>query len=255
MPPKEETYNRFYYQTGTLKTLISWRFFLSLKISNYCLPVCVGLNTPCGYTAVCPQVTGVPPNRPELCLVFLITFVTNTQRPWCAGDWLPQHHTLLCSAWFSSFKCRPTVTTMSKLSRSLMWRPICERKQLSSFVSGDRRHPPTVFSLRQSGHRHDLVSISSSVIKRCWSGQHMLVREFWPSPFITDCAKTIMKLSTGTPFVMFCKLGMDINEQSDWGCKHCWVICQIFSPLISISNKISNNSHNPVHKDVWFTVI
>lgn len=28
--------------------------------------MCVGVNTPCGDTAVCPQVTGVSPGSPEL---------------------------------------------------------------------------------------------------------------------------------------------------------------------------------------------
>lgn len=47
------------------------------------LPVCVGLNTPCGYAAVCPQVTGVPPNGPELSPLFNLPLTQTDEGPVC----------------------------------------------------------------------------------------------------------------------------------------------------------------------------
>ena len=64
-PPGDLIYGRFYQQTGTLKKVISWGMLIS-RVNNLSLVICVGPNTPCGDTAVCPQVTGVSPRRPDL---------------------------------------------------------------------------------------------------------------------------------------------------------------------------------------------
>lgn len=57
------------------RKLISWGMcgLHHVQITTVC-PVYVGLNTPCGYTAICSQVTGVLSDRPQLHLLFLFTF-------------------------------------------------------------------------------------------------------------------------------------------------------------------------------------